>query len=81
MPDRPNVDVVGIFQKAFRSAAGASQQGYSCCLCKENYTAGVELWAHAKQAHPGHPDTTFEDEAEAKRRFLDRGYVPNVILL
>lgn len=41
----------------------------------------MELWAHAKQAHPGHPDTTFEDEAEAKRRFLDRGYVPNVILL
>ena len=82
MSNRPNVDVVENFQQAYRFAAGASQQGYSCCICEESYTAGVKLWAHVKQAHPGHPDITNpEDEAETKRRFLHRAYVPKVILL
>ena len=84
MPDRSNVDVFDIFQKAYRSAAaaGTSQQGYLRCLCQESYTSGAELWEHAKQAHPGHPDIpNLEDEAEAKKHFLHRSYVPDVILL
>ena len=81
MPDRSNVDVVEKIQNAWRSAAGASQQGYSCWICGERHTTGWKLWTHAKLAHPGHPDINLEDEAEAKRQFLDRSYVPNVILL
>ena len=80
-PDRSDVDLVGIFQKALRSPAGASKQGYKCYIC-ESYTGEVEVWEHAKQAHPGHPDITkLENEAEAKRRFLEQAYVPDVILL
>ena len=79
--DRSDVDLVGIFQKALRSPAGASKQGYKCYIC-ESYTGEVEVWEHAKQAHPGHRDiTNLENEAEAKRRFLEQAYVPDVILL
>lgn len=72
--DRSNVDVHGIFQKAL-------QQGYSCWICEKSYKAR-ELWEHAKLAHADHADVTnLEDEAEAKKKFFDRSYVPDVILL
>ena len=71
-PDRSDVDLVGIFQKALRSPARASKQGYKCYICG-SYTGEVEVWEHAKQAHPGHQDiTNLENEAEAKRRFLEQ---------
>ena len=80
MPDRSNVDIVENFQKAYRSAAGAPQQGY-LCICEERYTVGAKLWSHAKQAHSRHLGiTNLEDEAGAKRLFLDQAYVPKVII-
>ena len=82
MPEGSNVDVVDKYQKAFRSAAGEFTRGYSCYLCHQSFPASNRVWAHAKLEHPGHPDiANFEDEAEAKRRFLETVYVTKVLLL
>ena len=82
MPEGSNFDVVEKCQKASFSAAGEFTRGYSCHLCHQKIPVLGRVWPHAKQEHPGHPEITgFENEAEAKRRFLETVYVTNILLL
>ena len=70
-------DVVTKFQDGPRLAArGEATDHCICLICSEPFNAGVNLWEHAKQAHPDSPEVTESAKrVHAKQDFLSKAYV------